>query len=144
MIKLKKVLESSARERLKKRVKDSRPQFELEPDKKYIDRITLLYKRNPEQLKRNYKNFVETYIEKDSKGDYLPGLIGMFNMISLVIGYTKIKLPVVMNVGSRVQVSLEMDKIVTKANVPREFDLKTAAYFLQVLEEKAGLKVEGI
>lgn len=141
MIKLRQLFESSARDRLKARVKN-RPQLGVEPDKEYLDRVTTLYKRNPERLKRNYENFMKDHA---TKKDYLPGLIGIFNLISLGIGYTGIRYPADLSrVGSREKVNLELARVMGKAKIPEEFDLTTAAYFLQVLEEKGGVKVGGI
>lgn len=144
MIKLKQLFESSARGRLKARIKNT----DTEEVRRraylgdYLGRANKLYKKDSEKLKRNYKRFIENFVKKhpgEERG-YYPGLLGLFDLAVLMD--SRIKYPSDKQ-QAIAQIDSEMGKIIQTKHIPEEFDLATVAYFLRVLE-KHGFELKEI
>ena len=135
MIKLKQLFESSIRDRLKARIKntDTEEVRRVARLGDYLGRVKRLYKRDPEEVKRNYERFIKNYIKKHPReGDYYSGILGLLSLATL--RDSRVKYPSDTKKAIS-QINSEMGKIVQAKHIPEEFDLETVAYFLRFLEK---------
>lgn len=145
MIKLKKVLESSARDRLKRRVKDvDTENFNDRQLAPYLKRVAKLYKLNSQKFESRYEFFYKKFVENtpEPKHVYLAGVMSLFTMIDIGATSTNVDLP--HNLDQILdKAELHVRKVMKDMHIPEEFDLKTVAILLQALEQH-GFKLREI
>jgi hypothetical protein len=145
MIKLNQLLESSARDRLKKRVKN----VDIEKSKTknlapYLRRVTKLYESRSRVLEERYTRFhLRCVLRTPERSSYLTEVVILFSVILVDGSYTFIDFPRNQNQALLDGVEKELEKLVKSMDIPRKFDLETVAILLQFLEER-GFKLQGV
>jgi hypothetical protein len=145
MIRLRQLLESSARDRLKGRVKDSNKD-ELQVDKKYLDRIKAFEKTNLPKLKSAYELLRKGIPSSPGVPDYYPILHFFFRLSSDPSdpGKSYIAWPYPDMEQREARAARKFKKILQNFNfeIPETYDRHIVAFFLQFIEEDSIYKIK--
>lgn len=145
MIKLRQLFESSARDRLKKRVKSvDAENFNDKQLAPFINRIAKVHKLNPHVFEDRYIRFYSRCVlgTPGRRSDYFTEVVVLFAVINVGGGYSYFNFP---HNGDQIldRVEVELKKLVKSMDIPEKFDLKTVAILLRFLEDN-GFKLHGI
>lgn len=140
MIKLKKVLESSARERLKKRVKDSSGISKLDIHPKYIHIVNKYYDKSRDYarfLEIEYQYFYETTILKVRPAkEYFERIMYLFNNLNDDTDDVDLYHPDRLDRDAERAISDDFEKIINKVEIPSGNEpVRGIAFLLQFLEK---------
>lgn len=142
MIKLRQLLESSTRDRLKKRVRD-RPQFQLTH---YLKRVARLHELNAKEFENRYHWFYFRCFSRPlEQRSRFAEVITLFSLIDIGNGRQTF-FDSSRNTSTRQIKDTEeadMRKLLESMDVPEKFDLKTTAILLRFLDEH-GFILHGI
>ena len=145
MVRLLKIYESSARERLKGRVKSSgKAGEELQVDRKYIIRVKMYedsHSNHLYALHDNYRRLYKKIVEKvPEDGKYTLEVLSMFTTLHKGSFSSGFSLP---NNAEQVlkKTDRELKAFINKTHIPEEYNVRIVAFFLQFLEER-GFKIK--
>lgn len=147
MVRLLKIYESSARERLKGRVRSSgKAGEELQVDRKYILRVNAFegsHSSHLYALDNGYRRLYEKIIERvPEDGKYTPEVIVMFTNLHRGSFSSSFSLP---DNAKQVlkRADIELKAFINKTHIPKTYNVRIIAFFLQFLEER-GIKIKAL